>query len=356
MRKSYLVLLTAFLWALPAAAAFADDTCVSAGTPARKLTVEDMHIPSDTKGIELYVRNKHPADMQRFGPEHVLLFVHGATYPAETAFDLPLGGFSWMDYIACRGWDVYLVDIRGYGRSTRPPEMSRPPEESEPIVNTAVALRDVDSAVHFILARRHLSRLNLMGWSWGTTIMGSYAAANTDKVQRLVLYAPLWLRKAGPQSGGEGPLGAYRTVTMEQARKRWLNGVPPEKQADLIPPGWFEAWAQATWASDPESGKWDPPVLRAPNGVLQDVREYWSAGRAYYDPHAITAPTLIVHGDWDQDTPGYMALALFGLLENAAWKRLVVIGEATHTVIMEKNRMQLLREVQLFLDEPPLRP
>ena len=27
------------------------------------------------------------------------------------------------------------------------------------------------------------------------------------------------------------------------------------------------------------------------------------------------------------------------------------IGEGTHTVIMEKNRMSLFREVQLFLDE-----
>jgi len=29
----------------------------------------------------------------------------------------------------------------------------------------------------------------------------------------------------------------------------------------------------------------------------------------------------------------------------------VEIGEGTHTVIMEKNRMSLFREVQLFLDE-----
>jgi alpha-beta hydrolase superfamily lysophospholipase len=28
-----------------------------------------------------------------------------------------------MDYIAQHGWDVYLIDVRGYGRSTRPPEM-----------------------------------------------------------------------------------------------------------------------------------------------------------------------------------------------------------------------------------------
>jgi hypothetical protein len=40
-------------------------------------------------------------------------------------------------------------------------------------------------------------------------------------------------------------------------------------------------------------------------------------------------------------------------VESAPYKRLVMIGEGTHSVIMEKNRMQLFREVQLFLDEPP---
>ena len=47
------------------------------------------------------------------------------TYPSETAFDLPLGGRSMMDYIALQGWDVYLFDVRGYGGSTRPPEMEK---------------------------------------------------------------------------------------------------------------------------------------------------------------------------------------------------------------------------------------
>ena len=47
-----------------------------------------------------------------------------------------------------------------------------------------------------------------------------------------------------------------------------------------------------------------------------------------------------------------MSQALFKELVNAPLKRYVVIGEGTHTVIMEKNRMQLFREVQLFLDEP----
>lgn len=39
-------------------------------------------------------------------------------------------------------------------------------------------------------------------------------------------------------------------------------------------------------------------------------------------------------------------------MTGALYKRYVQIGEGTHTVIMEKNRMQLFREVQSFLDEP----
>jgi len=46
-----------------------------------------------------------------------------------------------------------------------------------------------------------------------------------------------------------------------------------------------------------------------------------------------------------------MAQTLFPQLVNAAPKRMVVIGESTHSVIMEKNRMQLFREVQMFFDE-----
>ncbi|MCW5620246.1 MAG: alpha/beta fold hydrolase [Burkholderiales bacterium] len=325
--------------------------CAAAGTTDRSLTSESYTIASDTPGIDLYLRNKRPADLKTFSAQRTLLYVHGATYPSETAFDLVLDGMSWMDYIACHGWDVYLVDLRGYGRSTRPPEMAQPAEQNAPIVDTAVALRDVGSAVEHILARRKLERVNLLGWSWGTSIMATYAAANPDKVQRLVLYAPLWLRQTPSPIGSDGPLGAYRQVGRDQAHKRWLSGVPADKQADLIPEGWFEAWADATWATDPDSGKWNPPMLRAPNGVLKDVREYWAAQRPYYDPGAILAPTLLIYGEWDQDTPGYMAQTIFGLLENAPWKRLVAIGESTHTIIMERNRLQLFREVQLFLEE-----
>ena len=146
-------------------------------------------------------------------------------------------------------------------------------------------------------------------------------------------------------------LGAYRTVSREAAKGRWLTGVPEDKKADLIPPGWFEAWADATFATDPVGSKQTPPALRAPNGTVQDTREFWSAGKALYDPAGIRVPTFLAHAEWDADLPSYMLHAYIAKLTNVPYKRYVEIGEGTHTVLMEKNRMQLFQTVQQFLDE-----
>jgi len=316
-----------------------------AGLMVERPRMEEHLIPSDTAGIQLYLRNKR---LQNASPDRILLFVHGSTYPAETSFDLPLGGISFMDFLARGGWDVWLVDLRGYGRSTRPPEMDQPPAANPAIVTTDVAVRDVASAVDFILAQRKAPKLALMGWSWGTTIMAGYTVRNPGKVSKLVLYAPQWLRTTPSIISGEG---AYRTVSMDSARDRWLKGVPEDKKKDLIPAGWFEQWAQATFATDPVGSKQDPPVLRAPNGTLRDTKEYWSSGKPYYDPAQIKAPVLIVHAEWDQDLPNPMPREVFSRLTSAPYRRLVEIGEGTHTVIMEKNRDQLFNEVRLFLDE-----
>jgi pimeloyl-ACP methyl ester carboxylesterase len=187
------------------------------------LVVEDMTVPSEP-GIDIFVRNKRPADLAAFTPERTVLFVHGSTYPAHTGFDIPLGGQSWMESIASRGYDVYCLDIRGYGRSTRPKAMAEPAQNN-------------------------------------------------------------------------------------------------------------------------------PPVVRAPNGTVQDTQDYWSSGKTMYDPGKITVPDLIVIGEWDRDTPPYMAQAIFPLLINSPGRRLVMLPEATHHMMLEKNRLMLFRTVQAFLDE-----
>ena len=316
------------------------------------MIMDEFMVPSGDPGIAIYVRNKRPADMTAFRPERTVLYVHGATYPASSSFDLPLDGLSWMDYLAERGYDVYLLDVRGYGRSTRPPEMAEPPAAHPPIVRSDTAVRDIGTVVDFILKRRNIPRLNLIGWSWGTTTMATYTTQNAAKVERLVLYAPGWIRKTPSLVPvGPGPLGAWRATTREQALTRWLTGVPEHKTATLIPAGWFDQWADAAWADDPVGAQQSPPMIRAPNGVVADGIDTWSAGKPYYDPARITVPTLLVGAEWDRDLPPYMAQTLFPLLVNSPGKRYVLLAEGTHTMLMERNRLELFKAVQTFLDE-----
>jgi len=65
----------------------------------------------------------------------------------EGHFDLTVGNAHHIkavpgrktDWIAERGFDAWLVDVCGYGLSTRPPEMDRPAAENPPAVRTDVA-------------------------------------------------------------------------------------------------------------------------------------------------------------------------------------------------------------------------
>jgi len=328
-------------------------TSPAAAQPAR-LAMNETMLQSPGTSEKIYVREKHPAGMTKFDAEHTLIFVHGATYPASAAFDLQLGGLSWMDYIARRGFDVYSIDLPGYGHASRPAAMDAAPDTGQPVEDTAQAVADYTAVADWVMARRHLRKLDVMGWSWGTTIAAGYAAARPNTVNRLVLYAPVWLAPPGapPTNADTSKIGAYRLVTADAALKRWLNGVPADKQADLIPRGWFDTWQRATWATDPKADSTNPPSLRAPNGVTLDFVRYWAQGKATFDPGAITAPTLMIQAEWDHDTPPPRSQGLFPLLTRAEWKQYVLIGEGTHTVLMEKNRMQLFDAVQHFLEAP----
>jgi len=340
--------LAAYLLAMLALAASIPVSVASAQTTP-KIVMEEFMVPAKDTGIQIYLRNKRPEGMTEFSARRTVLFVHGLTYPGHANFDLPRGGRSWMDYVAERGFDVWSVDLRGYGRSSGPPAMPQELNASPPALNAETATADLAAASDFIRERRGLSRLALVAWSWGTVLTARYAVENPAGVERIALYAPVWSRQEpGPASG---PPGAYRSVTREAALTTWLSGVPEGKREVLIPPGWFDQWVEANWASDPEGARMTPPVLRVPNGPLHEVIEYWNAGKAFFAPEKITTPVLLIVGEWDRTTPPSMAQALFPLLTNAPQKRLIVIGEATHAMMVEKNRSQLFDEVQLFLEQ-----
>ncbi len=230
--------------------------------------------------------------------------------------------------------------------------MDQPAQNNPPVVRLAQATSDVNAAVDFIRKRRSLETVSLLGHSWGTTIMAAYTAQNNAKVHRVALFAPQWLRAQGrsPTDDG-GSLGAYRVVTEDGVRKRRAIGQDPKQMESRMPARWFDAYMEAALASDPWSTTQNPRAFRAPNGVVQDGREYQNVGKPIYNPADIKVPTLLILAEQDADTPLYMAQTLFPLLSNAPSKKMVVIGDGTHVVLTEKNRMQLFREIELFFEE-----
>ncbi len=307
-------------------------------------------VPAHDAAIELYVRNKHLASMHEWQAERTVLCIHGSTYPGHALYDTPLEGFSWMDYLAGHGYDVYVLDIRGYGKSTRPAEMLDDPNDNSAIVDGETGVRDVSAAVDFILARRQISRLCLIGWSWGASLAGRYTAENPEKVDRLVLLGPMWFQVPVTLDPFPRKIPAYRIVKRDRALARWLQGVPDHKRELILPPAWSQAVLDAIWSSDPLGARADPPFIRVPNGHYLDWRNFWSAGRPFYDPGKILTPVLLVQAEWDVETPPYMARTLFPLLANSRGKQYICFGEGTHLPLFERNRLNVFAAIQTFLE------
>jgi alpha-beta hydrolase superfamily lysophospholipase len=317
----------------------------------KALVTEEMMVKTSDPGIEIYVRNKRPADMTSFRPEQTVLYVHGATYPSETAFDLKLDGVSWMEYIASRGYDVWLLDLRGYGKSTRPPEMADKPEGQ-------CADRDWPDRGQ---GHRHRGRFHPATPQYSAPqpaglVVGHDADGDVHHAKRIEGRTSCPLRTgldppdAFAGSGRLRKLGAYRTVNRDQSKSAGTPACPRTRKPRSFPPAGSTP-GRCDIRNRFGRREMNPPVLRAPNGVVQDSAEFFGAGKPYYDPAKITVPTLLVHAEWDRDTPPYMAQTLFPLLVNSPGKRYVALAEGTHSIIMERNRLQLFEAVQAFLDE-----
>lgn len=314
------------------------------------IAVEDLTIPSDTAGIALHLRHKWLPAMAPFGADRTVVLMHGATYASASLFDVRLDGLSFLDHLALAGFDVFALDARGYGGSSRPPEMEQAPELNPPIGRTASGTRDLAAAVDFVRDRGGLDDVRLVAMSWGGSVAAAFAGDRPEAVSRLALVAPQWLRHGTSPLDTGGSLGAYREVVVANMEARWRGAAPEDKRRDLIPPGWFERWAAASLATDPRGV--DTGVMRIPNGPVADIRERWARGEPTYDPARITAPVLLVHAEWDVDVPLEATLALFLALRRARYRRWVEVGEGTHMVLLERQRMQAFRAISGFLAEP----
>ena len=355
-------------WAPPAfVAGFLAGASVAPPALAQDVTIaqRDYQIDAVDPNIKLFVREKMAAGNVRFTNDNVVLFLHGATFPSTPDFDLQYQDYSWADRLVRDGFVVYMVDYRNYGFSTREKAMDEPAASNRPVTRSYLAVRDIGAAVDHIRRERHVDKVDLVGWSWGATLGGFYASLYSEKVNRLVMYAPAYAfplhTNLGPGSSLQDrrhpyefnyALGAYRLGSAATNDKRWEGEIPVEDKDSYRDPGVEAAFDAAALATDPTGGSRNPPALRAPNGVLEDTFMQ-ATGRRIWNASSVYVPVLVIAGEYDTWSYPEDREVLMRDLTNAPEKRSVTIPEATHFVLFEKNRFRLYDEVSRFLKGQP---
>jgi len=317
------------------------------------------------QATEIYVREVvEAATVLRGGPApgRVALFIHGAGTPAEVAFDVPYHDYSWMAYLAHAGFDVFSMDMTGYGRSTRPAAMNDPcnltreqqsalapvtiaapcpPSYPHQMTTLASDWHDIDAVVDRIRALRHVEKLSLLGWSQGGPRAGGYAAQNPAKVSKLVLLAPAYNRGAAAEAPAQVPANGAALNT--QSRDEFIAGW--DRQTGC-PDQYEPATRDSVWSemllSDPVGATWGSGVRRAPQVTS------WGWTKAMVAKTEI--PTLLVSGVHDKQVNPDRVREMYADL-GATQKVFVDLACSSHNAMWEKNHLLLFAASLEWLTE-----
>ncbi|MGA2936953.1 MAG: alpha/beta hydrolase [Syntrophobacteraceae bacterium] len=281
----------------------------------------------DNAGIKIYVWEKHIGD---HAGKPVVVLAHGSATAGRESFDLQVPGlptYSLMDVLARQGFDVFALDTRGFGRSTRP----------EGHMTTLEASQDLNAVVDYVLKLRGIQKVNLLGWSWGTQYGGMFVMAHPEKVSKYVSYAQMHVNSP------------------DIARRRPMIQTYREKPYIVIPEaGWKPRFTSMTppEASDPEVGdafaKAATKVeLKTPTGPQLDMVTIMPM----INPRLMPVPVMIIHGEYDDVADLKGLLPFFEQLPNP-YKRYVVIPKSGHMMHLQRNHRLFQHEVISFFTEP----
>ena len=314
--------------------------------------------------VGLYLHEKIDAALQTqiaagASPQgKVVLFIHGVSVTSAPAFDLPYKDYSWMEFLASQGFDTFSMDHQGYGYSPQP-HMDNPcnlSAEDQASIDAAATANcradyqrqltssqtdwdEIDSVVDYLRELRGVDKVSIIGWSLGGIRTGGYAANHGEKLDKLVLFAPVYRQGSAATAPSNFPVEAAPLSLQTKdtlLNNRWGSNVACENQVEE---GIAEVAWQAIMSYDRFGSSWNKP-----DGVMR-VRSasYWG-----WDEEAaakISNPTLILIGEQDGLLLG--AASLYGDRSGIRNKAIIRMECATHFAVWEASQYKFMQEASL---------
>ncbi len=257
-----------------------------------------------------------------------LVLVHGSSMSALPCFDLQVPGvpdYSFMDWLARRGHDVWTLDHEGYGKSTITDSNS----------DVACGVEDLKVAVDLIKRETGAAKLNFYGLSSGALRASSYAEARPENVERLVLDGFVWTGEGSPTLAKrrEG-VAEFRAHNRRPITRASIESIFTRDHPGTSEPAVMTACAEAQLAY----------ADSVPTGTYLDM----TTRLPLVDPARVLAPTLVVRGKHDGIATEEDLAAFFVRLPNAD-KQYTVLPDLAHVTPLGTKRHRLWESVDAFL-------
>jgi pimeloyl-ACP methyl ester carboxylesterase len=305
-------------------------------------------------GIGLFVREIKVSMKEEVGTP--VLLIHGGGPGSLPNFDPTVPRYSLAEDIAGAGHFVYMMDVRGFGKSAKPTALDSTDAKAPPAVSSDEAVKDIAAVVDWILRRSMDNRVALVGLGAGGHWAALYTAKNSDKVSHLVLLNAMYGVKAPwkPGKAFEDPknpgafnpaAGAFFLADARALMADWDRAIPDGDKSKWRDPRVAVAYVKLALADGTAAG------IRIPGAFRKEHFEM-SQGKKFWDAKDILVPTLYVRGTLDDWSRPEDLQALHAELVNAPKKQFVVIHDATHFLHLdrpEKGRAAFIQELLVFL-------
>ncbi len=271
-----------------------------------KSVERNEHFIDTSTGMTIYTIEKK---LNNFSPSSAALLIHGAGVGCA-CWDLDTKDYSLMELLAQEGFDVFAVDQRGYGRSTKP---------SEPNVTSEASASDLKSVIDFIRKHRHIEKVNIVGHSFGGMVAVYLTGMYPECVEKIVLMA-------SPYKAINPSFQPLVDIMIGMAH----NGIPyaPNKHHLTLEETLYSC---EQGVIDTYKGLIDQSYPELPTSIFLDLK---SLEGSKYIPD-ITAPTLLINGALEYVVAPDDAVHCLNDL-GAKQKALLVIGNAYHLVFLEE--------------------